>query len=125
MTAPDNDPWVDDDAGRLVRPYAISNGRTRPATRLDLITLVMATGSSPRGVDLGPDHNSALRLCRGPMSVAEIAAHLRLPAVVAKVLLADLVECGALIARAPELVTATPVNRPVLEAVLDGLRRRL
>jgi hypothetical protein len=30
--------WLDDDAGPVVRPYAMSHGRTRPAVgRFDLI----------------------------------------------------------------------------------------
>jgi DNA-binding IclR family transcriptional regulator len=58
------------------------------------------------------------------VSVAEIAAHLRLPAAVTKVLLSDLVDCGAVTARAPR-GHDTPTDRSLLEAVLDGLRRRL
>lgn len=123
MALPPNTPWVDEAAGRLVRPYAVSNGRTRPVTELDLITLVMATGAPPH-IELGLDHNAVLGLCRSPTSVAEIAAQLKLPAVVAKVLLADLVQCGALTARAPAATEST-VTRPVLEAVLHGLRSRL
>ncbi|PLW66303.1 DUF742 domain-containing protein [Streptomyces sp. SCUT-3] len=116
-------PWLDDDAGRLVRPYTVSDGRTRPTNRFDLLTLVMATGRPPRA-HLGPDHDRTLDLCAGPITVAEVAAHLRLPAAVAKVLLSDLVDCGALTARTPA-VTAPADDRPLLEAVLRGLRRRL
>ncbi|MFC8918583.1 DUF742 domain-containing protein [Streptomyces sp. NPDC047821] len=116
-------PWLDDAAGRLIRPYTVSGGRTRPTAALDLLSLVMATGAAPQA-HLGPEHATALRLCDGPTSVAEIAAHLRLPAVVTKVLLSDLVDCGALTARAPRFHD-TPTDRSLLEAVLDGLRRRL
>ncbi|MFF8293419.1 DUF742 domain-containing protein [Streptomyces sp. NPDC016309] len=116
-------PWLDDAAGRLVRPYTVSGGRTRPTAALDLLSLVMATGTAPQP-HLGPEHRTALGLCAGPTSVAEVAAHLRLPAVVTKVLLCDLVDCGALTARAPRLHD-TPTDRSLLEAVLDGLRRRL
>ncbi|WP_336320167.1 DUF742 domain-containing protein [Streptomyces lavendofoliae] len=116
-------PWLDDAAGRLVRPYTVSGGRTRPTAALDLLSLVMATGTVPQ-THLGPEHALALGLCDGPTSVAEVAAHLRLPAVVTKVLLSDLVDCGALTARAPRF-HHTPTDRSLLEAVLDGLRRRL
>lgn len=116
-------PWIDDAAGRLIRPYTVSGGRTRPTAALDLLSLVMPTGATPRS-HLGPDHTLALGLCDGPTSVAEIAAHLRLPAVVTKVLLSDLVDCGALTAKAPRLHDTT-TDRSLLEAVLDGLRRRL
>ncbi|MFE7773653.1 DUF742 domain-containing protein [Streptomyces sp. NPDC057445] len=124
MPAPKDGPWVDDAAGRLIRPYTVSGGRTRPTAALDLLSLVMATGAVPPGAYLGPEHAMALGLCDGPTSVAEIAAHLRLPAVVTKVLLSDLVDCGAVTARAPRF-QETPTDRSLLEAVLDGLRRRL
>ncbi|AJE87200.1 hypothetical protein SLNWT_6824 [Streptomyces albus] len=118
-------PWRDAAAGRLVRPYTISNGRTRPTAALDLLSQVMVTGSTPLGY-LGPEHAQALRLCEAPVSVAEIAAQLKLPAAVTKVLLSDLVDCGALTTRAPaHHHTPTDSDRSLLEAVLDGLRRQL
>ncbi|MFJ8587314.1 DUF742 domain-containing protein [Streptomyces sp. NPDC093595] len=120
---PQDGPWLDDAAGRLIRPYTVSGGRTRPTAALDLLSLVMATGATPQA-PLGPEHSQALGLCHGPTSVAEIAAHLRLPAVVTKVLLSDLVDCGALTARAPRFHD-NPTDRSLLEAVLHGLRRRL
>ncbi|MCX4966062.1 DUF742 domain-containing protein [Streptomyces sp. NBC_00654] len=123
MPAPQDGPLLDDAAGRLIRPYTVINGRTRPSATLDLLSLIMATGSEPRG-HLGPEHTEALALCREPMSVAEIAALLRLPAVVTKVLLCDLVDCGAVTAHAPAFHDL-PTDRSLLEAVLDGLRRQL
>ncbi|MYX39819.1 DUF742 domain-containing protein, partial [Streptomyces sp. SID89] len=73
---------------------------------------------------LGPEHGQALDLCLAPVSVAEVAAQLRLPAAVAKVLLSDLVDCGALTTKPPEF-HHHPTDRALLEAVLDGLRRQL
>ncbi|MFD6417872.1 DUF742 domain-containing protein [Streptomyces sp. NPDC060194] len=123
--APPEGPWLDDQAGRLIRPYTVSNGRTRPSAVLDLLTLVRPTGVVPEG-HIGPEHSAALDLCAAPTSVAEIAAHLRLPAVVTKVLLSDLVDCGALTAQPPRFHDAdNPTDVSLLEAVLDGLRRRL
>ncbi|MBO0914226.1 DUF742 domain-containing protein [Streptomyces sp. NBC_01260] len=123
MSATQDAPLLDDAAGRLIRPYTVSGGRTRPTTVLDLLSLVMATGTVPQ-VHLGPEHSVALELCDGPTSVAEIAAHLRLPAVVTKVLLSDLVDCGAVTAHPPAFHDM-PTDRSLLEAVLDGLRRQL
>jgi hypothetical protein len=116
-------PWLDDAAGRLVRPFTVSNGRTRPSVALDLMSQVMATGATPLGY-LGPEHAQALDLCRAPVSVAEIAAHLRLPAAVTKVLLSDLVDTGVLTTK-PPAYHHQPTDRALLEAVLDGLRRQL
>jgi hypothetical protein len=123
MTGPQDELWLDDDAGRLVRPYTVSNGRTRPTAKLDLLSMVMATGRVPRA-HLEPDHARALGLCAGPTTVAEIAAHLKLPAVITKVLLSDLVDYGAVSTRAPGSA-ADSTDRSVLEALLDGLQRRL
>ncbi|MFF7903830.1 DUF742 domain-containing protein [Streptomyces sp. NPDC088817] len=122
-TAAGDRPWLDDEAGRLVRPFTVSDGRTRPSVALDLMSQVMATGAAPP-VHLGPEHGQALDLCRAPLPVAEIAAHLKLPAVVTKVLLSDLVDCGALTTR-PPAYHHHPTDRALLEAVLDGLRRQL
>lgn len=123
MTAAGDGPWLDDAAGRLVRPFTVSNGRTRPTVALDLLSQVRATGATPLGY-LGPEHTLALDLCRAPVPVAEVSAHLRLPVAVTKVLLADLVECGALTDKPPEF-HHNPTDRALLEAVLDGLRRQL
>ncbi|POX50960.1 DUF742 domain-containing protein [Streptomyces sp. Ru71] len=123
MAAAGDGPWLDDAAGRLVRPFQVSNGRTRPSVALDLMSQVMATGATPLGY-LGPEHAQALDLCRAPVSVAEIAAHLKLPAAVTKVLLSDLVDTGALTTK-PPAYSHQPTDRALLEAVLDGLRRQL
>jgi hypothetical protein len=123
---PLEEPWLDDDAGRLIRPYTVSGGRTKPTAEFDLLTMVMATGDRPQSY-LGPDHSHVLNLCGGPVSVAEVAAHISQPAVVAKVLLSDLVDCGAITSRAPRRapLSSDPTDIDLLEAVLDGLRKRL
>src|SRR3954449_4810581 len=96
--ADDDEVWLDADAGPLVRPYTVSAGRPRPTVELDLLSLVIATGRAARGMDL--EHTKVLSLCKTPTSVAEVAAHMRLPVVVTKVLLADLVDCNAMDTRA-------------------------
>jgi hypothetical protein len=124
MTTPTgDDAWLDGDSGRLVRPYAVTNGRTSTTLKLDLMSMVVATGTGAHST-LEPDHRQALGLCLRPASVAEIAARLRLPAAVTKVLLADLVDCGAVRTAAPQSGTDTS-NRVLLERLLDGLQRRL
>lgn len=122
MTVPDNESWLDGDAGRLVRPYMVTNGRTTASLKLDLLSMVVATGYSARR-SLEPDHAQVLDLCLRPASVAEIAARLRLPAAVTKVLLSDLADLGALRAAAPHAGDAA--DRALLERLLDGLQRRL
>jgi hypothetical protein len=85
--------------------------------------MVMSTGGVSQS-RLELDHAQALALCREPASVAEIAARLRLPAVVTKVLLSDLLDCGAVTARPPRPASES-ADRFVLERVLDALQRRL
>jgi hypothetical protein len=115
--------WFDDAAGRLIRPYTVSDGRTEPTIRMDLLSMVIATGRRPQG-QLGPDHAQALVLCHSVTTVAEIAARLRLPAVVTKILLSDLVDWGVVDARAPDPM-ADSSNPAVLETILNALERRL
>jgi uncharacterized protein DUF742 len=134
MTVPEDETWLDGDAGRLVRPYAVSNGRTTASRRLDLLSMVVATGIAT-SAGLEPDHLQILGLCLRPASVAEIAARVRLPAAVTKVLLSDLVDCGAVRTAGPRSATdaaaagATSTTsmstRVLLERLLDGLQRRL
>ena len=114
--------WFDSDAGAVVRPYVFTSGRTRPAAgHFDLISIVLAV-SADAGADhpMQPETASILRMCRTPMSVAEIAAVLHLPAGTVKVMLSDLLAARLIITRAPR--TTRFSNKPVLEAVINGLR---
>ncbi|AGL18936.1 DUF742 domain-containing protein [Actinoplanes sp. N902-109] len=123
MAGAEEEHWLDDAAGRLVRPYTVSNGRTEPSTRMELLSMVMATGRQPPG-HLEPDHAEALLLCRRPTTVAEVSARLRLPAVVTKILLSDLVDAGAVDTRSPG-IHPEHTTTAVLESILDALQRRL
>lgn len=111
--------WLDQS---LVRPYAVTDGRTRPTHELDLVALVTVTGR-PAPAALRPEHAQTLALCTAPTSVAEIAARLGAPVLVAKILLSDLLDCGALIRRNQPRGTATADEQHVLERLLDGLQR--
>ncbi|MFB9567024.1 DUF742 domain-containing protein [Saccharopolyspora hordei] len=118
MSRPPEKMWVDGEAGPLLRPYSLTNGRTKPSTALSLQSLVRSTGRvSPDRVE--PTHAKMLELCRVATSVAEVSAHLRQPAVVTKVLLSDLIDWGAVTTRVP---TEMP-DREQLEALLHGLRQ--
>ncbi|WP_305788345.1 DUF742 domain-containing protein [Symbioplanes lichenis] len=119
----DDEHWFDDDAGRLIRPYTVSDGRTEPTTRMELLSMVIATGRRPPG-QLGTEHAQVLGLCGSVTTVAEVAARLRLPAVVAKILLSDLVDWGAVDTRAPDPM-ADCTNLTVLETILNALERRI
>jgi uncharacterized protein DUF742 len=108
--------------GRLVRPYAMTHGRTKPsAEQFDLIALVMAADVPATGLELEPEHRTILALAQHPISVAEIAAHADLPVGVVRILLDDLCACGAVQVRAPMSVAQQP-NTRVLRTVINGLR---
>ncbi|MDT0541978.1 MULTISPECIES: DUF742 domain-containing protein [Streptomyces] len=123
MSEPE-DSWWDVDAGPIVRSFARTGGRTRPSRdEFNLITLIIATNADTARHGLEPEHIVILRMCTGtPLSVAEISARLDLPATVAKVLLGDLLDMGAIHTRAPIALAEAPEIH-VLQAVLDGIRR--
>src|SRR5262245_21883127 len=120
-----NRPMLDDDAGLLIRPYTLTDGRTRPSAKFDHLTMVVATGTGLND-DHDTEHLLVLRLCSHPVAVAEIAALMKMPAVVIKVLLSDLVDCGAVVTRSVDAVPRSDaIDMSLLEAVLDGLRARI
>jgi hypothetical protein len=116
------DGWYDESAGPLVRPYTITNGRTpTDSAQLDLTTQVMALRSKQEPAGLSPEHLAVMRLTRSPVSIAEIAAHVKLPLGVVRVLCSDLIERGLVITRSPNDRPAEKPDLETLQAVLDGL----
>lgn len=111
---------------RLVRPYVVTDGRAFPSRNtLDLVTMVVA-GEDLTLAGLGPEKRRVVELCRpGALSVAEVAGHLALPVSVTKVLVADLMDSGHLVTRAPYVPVDPASDIRILEEVLDGLRARL
>jgi hypothetical protein len=125
MTAPESSvpEWVDEDAGPVVRHYAMTSGRTRPQRgEFDLITLIMAT-RNPAQLDgaLQPELATIVRLSQSAVSVAELATRMDLPTGTVRVLLGDLLDRGYIRARSPVPAAQLPTER-VFKAVLDGLR---
>jgi hypothetical protein len=113
-------PGRDDAPDRL---YTVTQGRVRsaPGTPFDLLTLVVAECAPVPGMQ--SEHAAILRLTERPTAVAEVAAELRLPAVITKILLSDLLAEGRVSARHPR--RAMLGGRPdshILEQVLVGLR---
>jgi hypothetical protein len=119
----DDNLWLDEAAGPVVRPYAMTSGRTRPSTGdFDLISLVMATRPvNATDVGLGPEHMAIIRLCQRPLSVAEVAAHLDLPIGIVRVLLGDLLDRELIFVRVPQPANELP-SEDVFKAVINGLR---
>jgi Protein of unknown function (DUF742) len=109
-----------DDTARLLRPYAITGGRTAAPEFLNLESQLRRSDCT----DVGPvqrwEAARIVEMATRPIALVEIAARIGLPVGVAKVVIADLIDQGALTTR----------NRPLdssfsslLEKVLDGLDR--
>jgi hypothetical protein len=110
------------DEARPERIYVITGGRSGPSpqARLDLVTLIVARAEA--GPGMAPEHAAILRMCRCPLSAAEISAYLRLPFSATAVLVADLLAYGLVEERKPVKVAALP-DQALLEAVIRGLQR--
>ncbi|PZT69995.1 DUF742 domain-containing protein [Streptomyces sp. SW4] len=119
--------WFDDEAGPVVRPYAMTRGRTTSTAqhRLDLIAVVVAEpGADDPEADasLSPEHVDIVGLCRdAPQSVAELAAELDLPVGVVRVLVGDLVEAELVHVNRPVPPAELP-DESILRDVINGLR---
>jgi hypothetical protein len=116
--------WLDAEAGPVVRPYALTKGRTRHSGEaFDLVATVTATRARVRDpAALGPEHLSVLQLVRSPTTVVDIASDVDLPLGVVRILLADLRELGLVLIRAPVPMKAQQVDKNMLREVLHGLR---
>jgi Protein of unknown function (DUF742) len=123
MTPPE-DRWLDQDAGPVVRPYALIGGRTKPVGEsLDVIAMIIAVrGKSYDPAGLEPEHLATLRLSALPISVADLAADLDLPLGVVQILLGDLRERSLITVHHPIPPARLPDPR-ILKEVVDGLRR--
>ncbi|MFI6484872.1 DUF742 domain-containing protein [Nonomuraea sp. NPDC050663] len=115
-----DDEWVDE---AVVRPYALTRGRTRSSgSELDLLASVAASGKPvPERADLSVHHRRMLAQLAGAKRVAEVASELGLPVGVARVLLGDLLDMGlAEVRQAPAAQSSSMES--LLREVIDGLR---
>ncbi|GAA2225803.1 DUF742 domain-containing protein [Streptomyces amakusaensis] len=109
----------------LVRPYAMTGGRTRPRYQLAIEALVSTTADPMNLQGQLPEHQRICRLCFEIKSVAEISALLHIPLGVARILVADLAEAGLVAIHQPggdEAAGGQP-DVTLLERVLSGLRK--
>ncbi|GGN41382.1 DUF742 domain-containing protein [Streptomyces fuscichromogenes] len=116
-----------------VRPYSLTGGRTRFGHVLLVETFVAALEAPEERKELTngslstrvmPEMRAIVELCRRMRTVAEIAALLKMPLGVVRVLLSDLADQGQI--RVYGTGTGHGAGRPdraLLERVLSGLRR--
>lgn len=112
------------EAGYLVRPYTKTGGRTRSDYDLAIEALVSTSerGKAPDAA-VRPEHRSICGLCLDTRSVAEVAAHLRLPLGVARVLIGDMAGMGLVLIHQSGMVVGDRPSIEFMERVLSGLRR--
>jgi hypothetical protein len=118
------DPASADSSSRsLVRPYAVTGGRTQPRTQLQIEAMVTASHYEARDLPaLSPECQVILGFCRDWRSVAEISAVLRMPLGVARVLIADMAVEGLVRIHQTDHAHGRP-DLNLLERVLSGLRK--
>ena len=114
-----------------VRPYSLTGGRTRFGHVLLVETFVAALEAPEERKELAdgrpahrvmPEMRAIVELCRRMRTVAEIAALLRMPLGVVRVLLSDLADQGKIRVYGTGHGPGQP-DRALLERVLSGLRR--
>lgn len=118
-----------DSRGPVVRPYAVTSGRTRPSgAAIDMVALVSALRRASiadlepeHEAKLGPEHRRLLEFSRQPITVADLASDLDLPLGVVRILVADLREQGLVSVRQP--APSGPSDITTLKEVADALRR--
>ncbi len=112
----------------IVRPYALTGGRTKANYALELETLIstkdhVSAGSLPAAAEQ-IECISIIEECRTPRSVAEIAATLRVPLGVARVLISDAADAGLVsVHKTISGNDGAEAHLVLMERVLSGLRR--
>ncbi len=87
-------------ADELVRPFLITGGRTRtdvPEVAIETVVCARSDAASHR-LELRREERRVLDALRGPMSVAEVSAHLTIPLRAAVILVSELVAGGIIVA---------------------------
>jgi len=114
--------WLDGDAGPVVRPYALTGGLTRPSgQRLDLLDMVRAVHTTGRNLPVSPEQAEVLQRCPIPVPLVELAADLKLPTGVVKILVSNLRDRGLVTIHRSKSVGLSDLK--ILQEVVDGLRR--
>ncbi|AAZ55469.1 conserved hypothetical protein [Thermobifida fusca YX] len=111
-----------DDSGRLIRPYSLTRGRTRPSrSDFAMTSQVVAVPQVGQPAELEPEHHAILEVCAAPVSVAELASRTKLPLGVLRILLSDLLDGGYVMVHESQWQRRRP-DVHTLRTVLDRIR---
>ena len=109
------------DPPSAVRPFLLTSGRVAVESTFPAETQVVATSEGLGALgSLAFEHRAIIETCRVPLSLAEVAAKLRLHLNVVRVLAGDLRNNRHLTVHAPQADMSSNVD--VLRRVIDGLR---
>lgn len=105
-----------------LRPYLLTAGRARAVdSSIAIETQVSATDTGQTALSrLQFEQRDIVELCRGPLSVAEIAARLDLHLGVVRVLVGDLTALGYLSVLGPNIGSSHDID--TISRVIRGLR---
>jgi hypothetical protein len=121
---PDTEEDFDETAPSAVRGYAWTGGRTTPKYRLEIETLLSTTEQYREHDEATPtEYHAVAALCHQLTSVAEVAALLRLPLGIAKVLAGDMAATGLLTVHQTASADGESPDVLLMERILSGLRR--
>jgi uncharacterized protein DUF742 len=117
MTGAGSDDQEDELDDLVIRPFLLTGGRTRPAQEgLRVETLVQARpGALTPGLRF--EAREIVEACQAPTSLAEVAARLRVPIGVARVLVSDLIAEGSV-----QMVQKAELSVQLLERIRDRVR---
>ncbi|GGL20235.1 hypothetical protein Sme01_23540 [Sphaerisporangium melleum] len=111
-----------EDPGPLVRLFGLTGGRARPpGESFNLVAIVTTVGTTFEQADLTPEYTAVLRTCRIPTPVADVAAQLRLPINITRVILGDLRREGLVTIERPK-PAAQAIDERIYREVLHALR---
>jgi hypothetical protein len=116
MTGPGDEPEnMDDDL--VIRPFLLTGGRTRASQEgLQVETLIQARpGALTPGLRF--EARQIVEACQVPTSLAEVAARLRVPIGVARVLVSDLIAEGSV-----QMAQSAELSVQLLERIRDRVR---
>jgi hypothetical protein len=100
----------------VIRPFLLTGGRTRAQDGLNVESLIQAAPGA-RSAPLRFEARQIVELCQQATSVAELAAGLRVPLGVVRVLVSDLIADGSVV-----LVQREELSVQLIERIRDRVR---
>ncbi|MBC6457021.1 DUF742 domain-containing protein [Actinomadura sp. HBU206391] len=111
-----------EDPGPLIRLFGLTGGRARPlGENFDLVSIVTTVSTYSEPAHLTPEYRGVLSVCHRPTPVADVAARLKLPLNITRVILGDLRRQGLVTIDPPKPVAQT-IDEHTYKEVLHGLR---